>query len=263
MLKMERQAKILQILREKGFVPNEDFMKKFNVSLITIRRDLKNLGKQNLIKMEHGGAADVDYLVKGKEPLYNTKIFLNHEQKQVIGASAVNLIENGETIILDSGTTTAEIAKSIRKAGFNDLTVITNDLMVAKELCPDSNLNVLMLGGMLRPSYFNAYGHFTEMMLKDLKVDKYFMGVDAISDTSGIFNLVLYEVPIKQNMISISTQVIVVADSSKFNKEAPYKVCDFKDINMVISDWDLLSSYYDFFNSLGISLLIVKKIQEI
>ncbi|MHB1276617.1 MAG: DeoR/GlpR family DNA-binding transcription regulator [Candidatus Humimicrobiaceae bacterium] len=260
MLKFERQAKILQLLESRGFAASEDLAKEFNVSLVTIRRDFKSLLKQNLIKLEHGGATDVDYSVSGKEPLYNTKVFMNKEKKQAIGDAAVKFIKEGEVIILDSGTTSFEVARNICKARFKDLTVITNDLMVAKELCQDnSNLQVIMLGGVVRMSYYSVYGPYTEMILKLLKVNKYFMGADAISATHGIFNSILNEVPIKQQMISISDQVIMVADSSKFCKEAPHKVCDLKDINMVISDEYLPESYFELFKSLEITLLVAKE----
>ena len=258
MLKFERQAKILQLLGDRGFISNEDLAKEFNVSLVTIRRDLKNLLKQNLIKLEHGGVTDINYLVRGKEPLYNTKVFMNKEKKQAIGAAALKLIKEGEVIILDSGTTTAEIARNICKARFKDLTIITNDLMVAKELCQDNNLQVLLLGGILRNSYYSTYGPYVEMILKLLKANKYFMGVDAVNVTHGIFNLVLNEVSVKQKMISISDKIIMVADSSKFLKDAPYKVCDFKDIDMIITDEGLQESYSEFFKSIEINLLIAK-----
>lgn len=262
MLKVERHAKILQFLYKEGFVSNENLVKELNVSMVTIRRDLKSLEKQGLIKLEHGGASDINYFISGFEPLYNTKVFMNLKEKKEIGVEAVKLIEEGEIIILDSGTTTAEIAKNIRKERFKNLTIITNDLIVAKELCSDKNLHVLILGGTLRPSYFNSYGHYTESMLKNLKVNKYFMGVDAVGEKNGVYNLILNEVTIKRLMISISNQVIMVSDNTKFGKEAPYKVCDFKEIDAVISDQNISKVYCELFNSLNIKLFLPNKSKD-
>ncbi len=258
MLKIERHAKILEYFKSRGFATNEELTQNFNVSLITIRRDLKELSKQNLIRLEHGGASDINYLLDGKEPLYNTKIFMNREKKQAIGEKAAELIKEGENIILDTGTTTIEVAKNIKKRRFNNLTVITNDLMIAKELCTDKNIKVLILGGILRPFFFSSYGYYTEIMLKSLKVDKYFMGIDAINELRGVFSLIIDEVPIRKEMISISNQVILVSDSTKFGKEAPYKVCDLENINKIVTDCEIKDSTKEILESLHISVLIAK-----
>jgi DeoR/GlpR family transcriptional regulator of sugar metabolism len=256
MLRVERQAKILQIIRERNFVENDELAQLFDVTQATIRRDLKELSQQNLIRLDHGGSFSNDLLDTSVEPLYETKVFVNHEQKQAIGRAAADLVRDGDAIILDSGTTNACIAHHLRHFHYKKLTVITCDLMVAKELCPEPNIDVVMLGGVLRKSFYSAYGPYTEYFLKNLKANKAFLGIDAANKENGIFNFVLEEVPIKQLMIENSDEVIMVSDSSKFGKNALYKVCSWDVIDQVITDECISQEYIDFYKQNDIKVTI-------
>jgi DeoR/GlpR family transcriptional regulator of sugar metabolism len=236
MLRAERQAKILQMIRERGFIETHEIAGELGVSQVTIRRDLSILSEQKLIRLDHGGSTKVDYLEGNTEPLYETKVYLNHEYKEAIGAAAAAMIENNDTVILDSGTTNARIAHHMHHSQLRNITVITCDLLVAKELCNEPNINVLMLGGILRHSFYSAYGAYTENILRNLKANKFFLGIDAATLENGISNIVLEEVPIKQLSIQVSDQTIVVADSSKIGHNAPFRVCGWEKINRVITD---------------------------
>lgn len=257
MLKVERHSKILGYLEAKGFATSRDIAQKFDVSQITVRRDLKELSKQNLIRLEHGGASDINYLLNGRVLQYNVRSFINIERKRAIGKKAAELIEDGESIILDTGTTTIEIAKNIRKLKFNNLTVATNDLIIALELCRDEHVKVIFLGGELRPLFYSSYSYYTEEILENLKVNKCFMGADSIDEHRGVFNFYISEVPVKQKMISISDQVILVSDSTKVGASSLHKVCDFKEIDKFITDSEIKGSFIEFLESIGVSVLIV------
>jgi DeoR family transcriptional regulator of aga operon len=257
MLRVARQAKILQMITERGFVENEELARLFDVTQTTVRRDLKALAEQNLIKLDHGGSFSVDLLDTAVEPLYETKVYVNHERKRLIGAAAANLVCDGDTLILDSGTTNAEIAHYLKHVQIKNLTVITCDLMVAKVLCPEPNITVVMLGGTLRKSYYSAHGPYTEYFLKNIKAKKAFLGIDAANKENGVFNYVLEEVPIKQLMIQNSDEVIMVSDSSKFGKNALYKVCSWNDIDHVITDDSTSQEYRDCFMQNNVKITIV------
>ena len=246
-IKIERQAKILQMIRERGYIENDELARLFNVTSATIRRDLKGLSEQNLVRLDHGGASDVNLLESRTEPVYETKVYVNHENKRMIGQAAAGLVVDGDTILLDSGTTSACVARSLRNNRLRNLTVITCDIMVAKELGSEPNINVLVLGGILRYAYYSLYGPYTEMVLKNLRADKFFLGVDAVSIEHGVSNIVLEEVPIKQLMIAQSSEVIMVADSSKFGRNAPYRVCDLDAVHQVITDHCINASYLNYF----------------
>lgn len=258
MKRIERHANILQLIKDRGFIGNDELAKIFNVSIVTIRRDLKILNRQNLVSLEHGGVAAADFIDGIIEPLYETKAYINSEQKQAIGIAAAKLITEGDTIILDSGTTTACIARHLKNSKFNNVTVITNDLIIGKELCPHPGINVLVVGGMLRRSYYTAYGHFTEQFLKHLKAHKAFLGLDAASMTRGISALQLEEIAVKQGMMEISDEVILTADSSKFGTDATYKICDWNVIDRVVTDDDLDKDFVEFFYAANLNVDLVE-----
>jgi DeoR family transcriptional regulator, fructose operon transcriptional repressor len=263
MLKVERQAKIIQFLRDRDFIENSELAKAFNVTLATVRRDLKALDEQGLIVVDHGGISARGLLNGDVEPAYETKVFVKHEVKKAIGVMAVKSICDGDTVILDSGTTSLEIARQMRLAHLKNLTVITCDIMVAKELCPEKNMNVIVLGGLLRKSFYSLYGPYTELILKQMHANKAFMGIDAASIDAGITNIVLEEVPIKQLMIEISDEIIMASDSSKFGKTAPHRVCAWSAIDKVITDECASQEYLDFFNVQNIQVQTVAFIENL
>jgi DeoR/GlpR family transcriptional regulator of sugar metabolism len=258
MLRAERQAKILQMIRERGYIQSDELSSLLDVTQATIRRDLKTLNEQRLIRQDHGGAYNIDALDGSVEPLYETKVYVNREAKRLIGAAAAALICDNDTIMLDSGTTNAEIAQSLLGTSLQNLTVVTCDLIVAKLLCPEPSINVLLLGGILRKSFYSAYGPYTESVLRNIRANKFFLGIDAASMVHGISNIVLEEVPIKQMMIQNSDQVIMVADGSKFGKNAPYKICSWEAVHRIITDNCVASEYLEFFATHSIAAQVVK-----
>ncbi len=262
MLRVERQAKILQILRDRDYIENNELAKAFDVTLATVRRDLKSLHEQGLIVIDHGGVSARGLLNGDIEPAYETKVFYKHEVKKAIAAEAVKTICDGDTVILDSGTTSLEIARQMRLIHPKNLTVVTCDIMVAKELCPEKNMNVIVLGGLLRKSFYSTYGPYTEYILRQMHANKAFLGIDAASIQSGITNIVLEEVPIKQLMIEISDETIMAADSSKFGKTAPHRVCAWTAIDRVITDDCASQEYQDFFKSQNMQIQTVATIEK-
>ena len=257
MLRGERQAKIIQLIREKGYIENDHLSQLYNVTAATIRRDLKTLAEQRLIRLDHGGAYDSDALDGSTEPQYETKVYVNREIKRLIGTAAAEMICDNDTVFLDSGTTNAEIAQSLRSKSFRNLTVITCDIITAKVLCPVANINVLVLGGILRKSFYTAYGPYTESVLKNIRANKFFLGVDAASIEHGISNIVLEEIPIKQLMIQNCEEVIMVTDGSKFGKNAAYKVCSWEAVHQVITDRCIPAEYLEFCEGQQIKVLQV------
>jgi DeoR/GlpR family transcriptional regulator of sugar metabolism len=261
-LQAERQANILKLIKEKGFVTIKELEDIFYVKPITIRRDLKELSRQNLIKQVHGGAADTTRLSTSFEPLYKTKLYLNFEKKEAIAKKAVEFIDSGETIILDSGTTTLQIAIKLKDKRFKDLGIVTNDIKIADELCAVEHLEVIVLGGVLRKYLYTLFGSFTIDFLKQIKVNKFFLAADAISKDNGISNANIEEVPIKKLMIQNSQNVILVADSTKFNKNAFCRVCGWEKISSIITDDKISDDYIKFFKEININYQIVSSINK-
>jgi DeoR/GlpR family transcriptional regulator of sugar metabolism len=256
MIRIERQAKILELIRERSYVENSELAHMFDVTLATIRRDLNSLQEQGLVRMDHGSASLAGRSDDIVEPAYDTKIFINYDAKKAIGKYAASLVCDGDAIILDSGTTNAMIAKQLIGTRLRNLTVITCDIMVAKELGAEQNINVVVLGGQLRKSYFTTYGPYTEYILRNMRANKYFLGIDA-ANKNGVTNIVLEEVPIKQLMMEISENVIMVADSTKFDKTAPHRVCSWDSIHQVITDDDIHPDHINFLEKHHISIQTV------
>jgi len=256
MIRAERQARILQLIRERGFIENDELARLLGVTPTTIRRDLKALSAQNLIKLDHGGSADADYLGTFVEPLYETKFYLHQAQKQAIGAAAAALVQDHETVFLDSGTTNVQIARHLRRSPAKNVTVITPDIRTASELCSAQNVTVLVLGGVLRKAYYSLYGHYAEGMLRTLKPNRMFLGADAVSLRFGVSNSVVEEVPLKQLAMALSNETVLVADFSKFGAEATYHVCGWDAVQQVISDNNLPEAYRVFLAERGIRLTL-------
>jgi DeoR/GlpR family transcriptional regulator of sugar metabolism len=214
---------------------------------VTIRRDLISLANQNLIQLEHGGATSINFMEGITEPVYDTKLFVDSNAKIAIADKAVELIHDNDVLILDSGTTNFRLAQKIKPRKFKGLTVITSDLLVAKELSPQADISIHVLGGILRSSYFNVYGPFTELILSKLRADKLFLGFDGCTLPRGLSLNVLGEVPTKEKMIEISDEVIAFGNSSKYGVNAPYQICGWDKIHRVIVDKAIEEKYLTFF----------------
>lgn len=232
MFQIERQEQILNYINKKRKASIDELSKHFNVSKVTIRRDINDLANRGLAIKIHGGVLSI-YNTLSHEIPYDKKFGLNSDQKKRIGKAAANLIEDGEVIILDSGSTTFEIAANLNK---NDLTVITNDIKIAMELAHRPNISLIVAGGTLAKSVYTLIGPQTESFLSQIHVNKTFLGADAISLDHGITNRTMEEVPIKQAMIKAADEVIVVADNSKFNKKVFAHLCDLNEIDKLITD---------------------------
>src|SRR5262249_32903073 len=142
MLNLERRNMILELVEERGKVEVAELSRRFEISEATIRNDLKHLHRQGLVRRAHGGAIRIE--TAGADPALNVKAGIRAEQKRRIGAAAAALVADGDSIILDSGTTTQQIARHLR--GKRDVKVITNALNVAAELASASSVQLIMLG---------------------------------------------------------------------------------------------------------------------
>lgn len=236
MLKTERHSELLQLIRKQGFIQTDELASLLNVSQVTIRRDIKELDQKKLICMQYGGAATLDFLQIRPEPEYETKMQLNAPQKKAIGREALNYINDGDTLIIDAGTTCLEIAMHIAVATFSGLSVITNDILSCNELSANQNIKVIMLGGITRNNYHNVYGPYAESIVSNLRANKFFFAFDGFTDKRGFSSTFLEEIPLKQKMIESSSSVIAVSDSSKIGEDALYKICGPEKIDRIITD---------------------------
>lgn len=254
MLFEDRQKKIIELLERQGSVKVSDLARNLGISKVTVRRHLDMLSKQMPIVRVRGGAL---YNKEGTsyEPDYNAKTEKYLEIKQKIGSFAASLISSGETLIIDAGSTTWHVASSL--IGKGSLTVVTNDLKIALLLANTSDIDVYLIGGKIRPYLFSSFGHSAEGYLKNFNVNKLFLGADSVDVEKGITNANAEESNLKQEMIRSAEDVILVADSSKFNKVSFAKVSDFSAVDYVISDKKLPKEYKNLFKEKGIRLSLM------
>jgi DeoR family transcriptional regulator, aga operon transcriptional repressor len=233
LLVAERRHRIVELLREHGKVTVEALAARFAISAVTIRTDLAALEADGELERTHGGALsrreDDDQPIAVKQTLH-------HAEKVRIAKVAAELIQDGETIILDSGTTTAEIAKQIRKLEVHSINVITNALNIASLLADIPAVRLIMPGGILRPESNSLSGHIAEAALANLQADRLFLGADGLDPEIGVMTPHLPEAQLNAKMIEISRQVIAVADSSKLMRRNISLIARVEQLHMLITD---------------------------
>ncbi|MET3696477.1 DeoR family transcriptional regulator [Bacillus oleivorans] len=229
-----RRDWVLKKVQDEGKVEIEQLSEELNVSPMTIRRDLAQLEEEGHVIRVHGGAVLPKPLIT--ETPFLTKESIRIKQKRDIAKKAVSLVKEGQTIILDSGTTTLEIARLLKER--NHLTVITNDIKIAAELV-ESELKVIVSGGELQNGVGALYGPQTHHFLQDIHVDLFFLGAHAIDIKAGITSPTLEKSLIKKLMIQAAEVTWLVADSSKIDQKAFSKVCDLNVLTGFITDDDI------------------------
>lgn len=239
MLPEERLDKILGYINEKKFVTINDLHEVLEVSKPTIMRDLVKLEKRNMIYRVHGGATSVSTSTKF-EPTHSMKEFHESDKKKKIAKIAKDFINPNETILLDSGSTIYMLAEELTAS--KNLTIITNDINIAKLLSQNDDIELILLGGQQRKGMYSLIGSIPENILRDLRVDKVFLGADAVDMEGGITNSNLDELNLKKIMLDISKQSILLVDSSKFNRTAFAKIGDVEIVDYIITDDQLIDS---------------------
>ncbi len=234
MLPLERKLEILKRTDKEGKVQIEQLVEELNVSGMTIRRDLAQLEKEGKVIRTHGGAVAVNPLIP--ETPYQNKSMTRVNQKHLIAKYAASLIPEGAQILLDSGTTTLEIAKVIKNR--DDLTIVTNDLKIAAELI-ESPSEIICTGGTLQRGIGSFVGPHAQDLLNQIRVDLLFMGTHAINLEKGLTAPTMEKALIKRLMADAATTTWVVADSQKFNKSSFSQVCSLEKIEGIITDAEL------------------------
>jgi len=251
----ERRRRILDLLNSNEHVTVSDLVETFGISAVTIRGDLDALDEQGGLVRSHGGAVRrlnplQDYPIQVKE-------ILHHGAKVRIAQAAARLIRSDQKIILDSGTTTAEIARQIKQSKFSSLTVITNALNIAMELANLPYVSVIMLGGMLRQMSYSLVGPHAEQILGDLNADHAFLGVDGLDPELGLSTPDVFEAKLNALMIRVSRQVTVVADSSKLGQRSLSVISRVENVDRVITDTKAPPDLVGAFRAHGVEVMLV------
>lgn len=226
----ERKAEILQLMESGKPVKVGDLSLRFEVSESTIRRDLQELENVGLIQRTHGGAISVQ---ASFELSYQEKEIRFYEEKQKIAKAAAELVKDGETVFLDTGTTTLQIAFALRGKA---ITVATNSMDIAQVFSDDLQVEVIVLGGSLRKPIRSLVGFLTNEMLSRLHFDKVFLAANAVDPELGVTTPNLIEAETKSHMVKAGNEVILVVDHSKLWEKAMCKICSLSEINLLLTD---------------------------
>jgi DeoR/GlpR family transcriptional regulator of sugar metabolism len=252
MLPNQRRDKILDLLKEDGSAKVIDLARLFKVTEVTIRQDLEKLETEDLIVKEHGGA----YLKNVEDQVRSFSLVHqeNLDKKAIIAQKCLEFIESGDTIILDSGSTTTEIAKKLK--GIKNLTVITNALNIALLLGTESGIEVIMTGGEFKPPTLSLTGQKAADFFKGLNVQKLFLATAGISLKSGLTYPSISDLIVKKAMIDAAEITYLVADSTKIGKSALASLGALSLIDYVITDEGIEDRYKQMFKDNEIELII-------
>jgi DeoR/GlpR family transcriptional regulator of sugar metabolism len=252
MMAEERRTQILQIVRTEGRARVNELANRFSSSAVTIRNDLNELHQRGLVLRSHGGAVLPDTVLR-ESPVHE-RLKTHAEEKRRIGAIAATLINDGETIILDSGTTTLEIARQIKNK--QGLQVITNGVNIAAELLDARDVQTFIVGGTLRVDSASIVGRSTEEMFEQFSADKLFLSGAGCDPDFGVSGANLEETMVNRAMLRIAREIILVADASKFSKRSMVRIAPFSEIDMVISDTGLREEMQEKVRGLGCNLIL-------
>ena len=245
-----RRDQLRKLVQSHGFASLGQLAASLEVSESTVRRDLEQLEKEGVARRTHGGAfwtGQSDTL-----PVFRTRRDDSWDAKVAIGRAASEMIEDHDTILLDGGSTTYEIARQIVD---RPLQVVTNSLPVAHLLSSSESIDLVMVGGCVRGRTAVAIGPMADAMLCSLNVGKAFLSIAGVNER-GYFNSNMMLVESEKAMLGSADQSIVVADSSKFGKVSLSRLCGLHEVNTVITDSNLKSPWNDHLDSAGVELVL-------
>lgn len=252
MIPNQRREKIYEMIKEDGSAKVIDLAKIFKVTEVTIRQDLEKLERDGLVIKEHGGAFLKN--IKDQVQAFSLTNQENMDKKEKIANKCLEYIESGDTIILDSGTTTTEIAKKLK--GFKNLTVITNALNIALLLGAEPGIEVIVTGGEFKPPTLSLTGQKAADFFKGINVQKLFLATAGISLKAGLTYPSISDLVVKKAMIDAADTTFLVADSTKIGKSAFASLGALSLIDYIITDAAIEEKFKQVFKDHEIELIL-------
>lgn len=251
MLAIERKNEILATLQKEQRVLVAELSQKYDVTEETIRRDLEKLEKEGFVKKTYGGAVlnnntNVELPLRIREKT-------NRKEKQIIAKLVAELVEEGETIMLDSSSTSLMVAKNLKQ--MKKLTVITNSVEVLIELAGNKGINVISTGGMLRDASLSLVGKTAERTLMNFNVDKAIISCKGIDMEKGITESNENEAEIKNVMRACAKETILAIDNSKFDNVSFVKVPDLKESDSIVTDQEIQDKWTKYFEDKKVKVI--------
>ena len=244
----ERQNKILKILGKNDQTSVNDLSDELKVSSVTIRQDLNFLEAEGLLKRVHGGA-----VLKDADDLEN-RLVMNYEKKLLIARKLATFVNEGETILIESGSVNALLARELLK--IKKVTIITTNVYIARQFRKNEQANIIILGGIYQHDSETLVGKITKTCIDQLNIDKAFIGIDGYTAASGFTLRDLFRAEISSYIIQKAKDVYVVSDSSKFGRTELTNVCYINNIQHIATNSDLSAQFQDEFMKAGIDLIL-------
>jgi DeoR family transcriptional regulator, aga operon transcriptional repressor len=253
-----RLRAVLTMLQQSGSISVDELREKFDVSVVTVRRDLNVLEARGLLRRTHGGAESIEPLFY--EPFRNDRSFQAQvsrfaDEKRRIGRAAAALIEPGETIALTPGTTTTEVIRGLPLN--HNITVVTNTVNIAMELSKRKDISVFVTGGYLRGDWFSLLGPTAVHALEQIVIKTLFIGADGFDVSWGVTCFSPDEASLNGTMVKHARRKIVVVDHSKFGAVAGWRICESKEVDLLITDTGTTEEMVAPFQELGIQVMRV------
>jgi DeoR/GlpR family transcriptional regulator of sugar metabolism len=246
----ERQRQIVEYLSTRGMARIHDLRGALQLSLSTLRRDLQEIELQGRIRRVHGGVVLVEE--KAQPPILQRSVEMA-QHKRRIGAAAAELVAEGETIIVTSGSTTQAIVPYL--AAKTNLTVITNAINVAYMLAEHPHIAVIVLGGWLNHTECYALGHLTELCLRELRADKVFHGIYGLDPDLGLTSTGIQDVQTDRSIIGVARELIIVADHTKFDRNGPIRLAPISAASVIVTDTDAPASAIESIRAQGVRVV--------
>jgi DeoR/GlpR family transcriptional regulator of sugar metabolism len=252
-LVQERRQRVLELVNRQGFVSLTDLARAVGASESTVRRDLEYWDQKGVVRRVHGGAMQAGD--GANFPALEERLHSRIEEKRAIAAAAADRIQDGDEILLDGGTTTLELARLL--VG-RPLQVVTNSLPIAQVLLNSRETDLVMLGGFVYPKTGVALGPLTVRMMEDVHVQQTLMSVSGIT-AKGLFNSNLLLVEAERKMMRCADEVVVIADGSKFGRQALAHLCELSDIDVMIADPSVPAEYRRMVEEAGVRFLVADR----
>lgn len=248
----KRRRAILERIQNEGSVKVQSLCEQFDVSEVTIRRDLDILESENLIRRVRGGAVLETSAVM--ETIFSEKLSLHQEAKKAIAKRAASLVQDGQVVMLSAGSTTTFIARELIQK--RELTIVTTAINIASELAGLEHITLIVIGGIVRPGSYAMVGSMAENTLHLLNADIAFVGVDGVDIRTGFTTPNIMEAHTDSVMLQRANRKVIVADDSKFGKTALSQVADIKDINTLITNSTENKEYIEMLEKMGLEVLL-------
>jgi DeoR/GlpR family transcriptional regulator of sugar metabolism len=247
LLPAQRRQEILRAVRG-GTAHVSELAESFGVSEMTVRRDLGTLARDGKLERVHGGAVDA-----GGEPGFSQIEVERVDIKDRLGAAAANMVSDGQTVMVDIGTSTLQFARHLHG---KKITVVTTNLAVVEELLPDPDIELVLPGGIVRRNYRSLVGVLAEDSLRQIKSDILFLGTSGVDVDMGVWDTTMVEVPIKRLMIAGAEEVVLLADTAKFSMTGMVRVCGPESIDHIVTDAPLPAACRSAVDAAGIEVVV-------